>query len=52
MIKLKNIAIEIYLELDAFENISVSVPCRLGLADTFCCFFYKFYNRKLAFLNN
>ena len=41
------------MKLDAFENMSVKVPFRLGLADTFCCFlFYKFCNRKLAFMNN
>ena len=34
--KIENIAIEIYLELDAFENMYVSVACRLGLLDTFC----------------
>ena len=34
--KIKNIAIEIRLELDAFENMSVSVACRLELADTLC----------------
>ena len=32
---IKNIKVEIYLKLDAFENISVSIGCRLGLADTF-----------------
>ena len=31
-----NNAIEIYLELDAIEKMSVSVPC-LGLAGTLCC---------------
>ena len=35
--KLKNIAIEIYLELDAFENMYLSVAYRLGFADAFCC---------------
>jgi len=33
--KTKIISIEIYLELDAFENISVSVACLLGLAEFF-----------------
>ena len=35
--KIRSIAIEICLELDAFKNMSVSVAYRLGLADTFCC---------------
>ena len=30
-------ATKIYLELDAFKTMSVSVACRLGLADTLCC---------------
>ena len=46
--KINNIETVIDLELDAFENMSVSVGCRLGLANTFCCspFFFK-YNKKL-----
>ena len=36
--KKSNIAIDIHLKLDVFKNISVSVACRLGLANTFCCF--------------
>ena len=37
--KIKNIETEIYLELNAFENMPVSVACRLGLAELFCYFF-------------
>ena len=40
--KIENITIEIYLKQDAFENMSVSVACRLGLADTFCCLLVLF----------
>ena len=35
--KIKNTVIETYLELDAFETISVSVACCLSLAHTLCC---------------
>ena len=38
LIYFKNIAIDIYLELDGFENMSVSVACRLGLV-LFVAFF-------------
>ena len=44
--KIKNIAIKIYLKLDAFENI-FTVACCLGLADTFCCFFMNFITHNL-----
>ena len=32
-----NCAIDINLELDALENMSVGLACQLGLADSFCC---------------
>ena len=32
-----NSAVDINLELDALEKMSVRVAFRLGLADTFCC---------------
>ena len=31
--RITNIAIEIYLDLDAFENMPFSVACRLGKAE-------------------
>ena len=34
--KITNSTIKIYLELDELEDMSVSVGCRLGLADTLC----------------
>ena len=36
--KIKNIETEIYLELNAFENMPVSEACRLGLAEIFVTF--------------
>lgn len=36
LMKIINNAIEFYLELLAFENVSISEACRLGLTDTFC----------------
>ena len=43
--KIINIAIEVYLKLDAFENMSVSAAYRFGLVYTFfaCKFFYKIF---------
>ena len=35
--KIKNVATEKYLELDALENISDSIGCSLGLQTLFCC---------------
>jgi len=39
-----NSAIEIYLEVDAFENMSVRVLCRLVSAETFCWQVFFFQN--------
>ena len=44
LIKIKNIATAIYLKLDAFENMYVSVACRLGLGDTFFLINFKTLN--------
>ena len=35
--KIKNIVVMIYIELDCFKSMYFSVACRLALADTFCC---------------
>ena len=39
VILIKNIAIEIYLELDTLENMFVIAACRFGLANIFVSFF-------------
>ena len=43
--KIKNIAIEIRIELGAFENMSFSVACRFSLADFF--FDRQFFSKHL-----
>ena len=49
LIKIKNIAVEVYSELGAFKNVSVSVACRLDLEDTFCLslFIFKMFILKV-----
>ena len=52
--KITNSTIDIYLRLDAIENMSVSVACRLSLAEC-CCwqifkiFFESYQMRIVAF---
>ena len=42
--------LKFFFELDTLENISISIACSLGLADTFCC--SKLFSKYLKFFNS